>query len=120
MCGIFGFIGRSKNPKITYDLVQNLFLKTEIRGTDATGFYALQPGDGTIILDKEPVKSSDYVKRDMWTRIFAENNDVDEFIGHCRQTSVGGGPEKVNKNNHPHWSDDRRVAMTHNGKNSRV
>lgn len=116
LCGIFGFIGKSKHPKVTYDLLQSLFLKTEIRGTDATGFYALEPGDGAIILDKEPVKSSEYIKRDIWTKTFAENCDVDLFIGHCRQTSLGGGPEKINKNNHPHWSDDRKVAMTHNGK----
>jgi predicted glutamine amidotransferase len=116
LCGIFGFIGRSKNPKVTYELLHNLFLKTEIRGTDATGFYATHPGDASIIFDKEPVKSSEYVKKDVWTKLFAQNNDVDLFIGHCRQTSVGGGPERVNKNNHPHWSHDRRVAITHNGK----
>ena len=116
MCGIFGFIGKSKNPQVTYDLATQLFLKTEIRGTDATGFYALQPGDGQIIMDREPVKANEYVKKDIWNGIFHDNQDVDCFIGHCRQTSVGGGPERINKNNHPHWSDDRRVAVTHNGK----
>lgn len=116
MCGIFGFIGKGKNPKVTYDLATSLFLKTEHRGTDATGFYATQPGEGCILLDKEPVKATDYIERDIWKRTFLENDDVDMFIGHCRQTSVGGGPERINKNNHPHWSDDRRIAVTHNGK----
>lgn len=116
LCGIFGFIGRSKNPKVTYELLHNLFLKTEVRGTDATGFYATHPGDSSIIFDKEPVKSSEYIKKEVWTKVFEKNSDVDLFIGHCRQTSVGGGPERVNKNNHPHWSHDRRVAITHNGK----
>ncbi len=117
MCGIFGAIGRSKDPKVTYDLLNSLYLKTEIRGTDATGFYACYPGNDSVIYDKEPLKASEYVKqRDIWNQVFRQACDVDLIINHCRQTSVGGGPEKINKNNHPHLSDDRRVAMVHNGK----
>lgn len=117
MCGIFGAIGRSKDPKATYELLNSLYLKTEHRGTDATGFYACYPGDGEVIYDKEPLKASEYVKqRDIWNSVFKQSADVDLIINHCRQTSQGGGPERINKNNHPHWSDDRKVAMVHNGK----
>ena len=118
MCGIFGFIGASKNPKVTYDLLNKLFIRTEIRGTDASGFYAYNIGNGAIMYDKEPKKSSEYTKQDVWTKTalsFVESG-VNLFIGHCRQTSVGGGPERINRNNHPHVSKDYRIAMVHNGK----
>jgi hypothetical protein len=118
LCGIFGFIGVSKDPKVTYDLLNKLFVKTEPRGTDASGFYGCSVADGSIMYDKEPKKSSEYIKQDIWQKdvpAFIQGG-VDLFIGHCRATSVGGGPERINKNNHPHVSDDRRVAMVHNGK----
>lgn len=120
MCGIFGAIGQSKNPQVSFDLLNSLFLKTEPRGTDASGFYATFPGTGEdagVIFDKEPKKSSEYIKECAhWNKVFKSNPDVNAFIGHCRATSVNVGSEKFNKNNHPHLSDDRTVAMVHNGK----
>ena len=42
MCGLFGFIGDSNNPDLTKDLSTHLFVKTQIRGTDASGFYCAE------------------------------------------------------------------------------
>lgn len=115
MCGILGFIGKSRNPRVSFDLANALFLKTEHRGEHATGFWACERGSGSVFYDKEPVKSSIYVTRDIWRKQFA-NIDADLFIGHCRQTSPNSGHEKFNKNNHPHASKDHNIALVHNGK----
>lgn len=115
MCGIVGYIGNPKNQAATFDLVDQLMIKTEPRGDHATGFWtAIGGGDNRVIYHKEPIKSSDFVKHPLWRSL----KDVDSnlLIGHCRWTSPGGGPEKVNKNNHPHVSQDCRVALVHNGK----
>lgn len=113
MCGIFGFIGKSTNPKVSFDLANALFLKTEIRGEHASGFWGCEADDGCVVYDKEPLKSSSYINHDIWKKGFGDLN-ADLLIGHCRLTSQGH--ERVNRNNHPHWSDDKKVAMVHNGK----
>ena len=115
MCGILGFIGKSQNPRVSFELANSLLIKTEKRGEHATGFWACERGDGRIFFDKEPVKSSVYATRDIWCKQFA-NADADLLIAHCRFTSLNVGHEKYNKNNHPHVSEDRRVALVHNGK----
>jgi len=118
LCGICGFIGKSNDPKASFDLATALMVKTETRGEHATGFYACEAGAGLeppVLCDKEPKKSSLYVYGDVWKEQFSQM-DPDLFVGHCRLTSMGGGPERINKNNHPHWSEDKRVAMVHNGK----
>src|SRR6185369_659043 len=92
-----------------------LFLKTEIRGEHASGFWACEEGDGLIYYDKEPIKSSQYITREVWKKDFSSTRS-DLLLTHCRLSSVGVGHEKVNKNNHPHVSDDRRVALVHNGR----
>lgn len=114
MCGIAGYIGNPVNEKATFDLINQLMIKTEVRGEHATGFWATL-GDKRVLFHKEPVKSSVFVKHDLWKDL-EEKYTPDLLIGHCRWTSPGGGPEKVNKNNHPHVSKDCRVALVHNGK----
>ncbi len=115
MCGILGFIGRSQNPKVSFELANALLIKTESRGEHATGFWSCERGNGRIFYDKEPVKSSIYTNRDIWAVQYADVN-ADLLIAHCRLSSAGVGHEKFNKNNHPHVSADRRVALIHNGK----
>lgn len=115
MCGIAGFIGKSKDPRVSFDLMNALMVKTEIRGDHATGFWATEHGDGAIFFDKEAIKSSQYINRSIWKKDFADS-DCDLVLGHCRQSSAGVGGEKTNRNNHPHASDDRNVALVHNGR----
>jgi glucosamine--fructose-6-phosphate aminotransferase (isomerizing) len=115
LCGIVGYIG-NPNQAATFDLVNQLMIKTEPRGEHATGFWAaIGEGDNQIIYHKEPVKSTVFVQQDMWQK-HGGAPKPNLLIGHCRWTSPGGGPEKVNKNNHPHVSKDYRVALVHNGK----
>lgn len=114
MCGIVGYIGKSKNQKATFDLVNQLMIKTEIRGDHATGFWACMSDENKVIYHKEPVKSSVFVHNKLWQNLEEANPNL--LIGHCRWTTPGGGSEKINKNNHPHVSKDYRVALVHNGK----
>lgn len=115
LCGILGFIGRSKSPKTSFELANALFIKTESRGEHAAGFWACERGNNQIFYDKEPVKSTIYVGRDIWSQQFAAV-DADLLIAHCRFSTAGAGHEKHNKNNHPHASANRRTALVHNGK----
>lgn len=115
MCGIIGFIGKSLNPEVSFKLANALLIKTQPRGDHATGFWACEQGEqGGILYDKEPVKSSEYVTRDIWKKDFHKAN-CDLMVGHCRMSSIINS-EKINKNNHPHVSKDWRIALVHNGK----
>jgi hypothetical protein len=117
MCGIAGYIGVSKNPKITYEIMSALLVRTESRGLDATGFWCCQKDDGEtkgkISWDKKPIKATDYIKTNVWKNTKDMNPSL--MIAHCRQPTKMGD-EKVNKNNHPHVSDDQTIALVHNGK----
>lgn len=115
ICGIFGFIGRSKDPKVTFQLANALLVKTEKRGEHATGFWACEKENGVIFYDKEPVKASVFQHRTPWKDKFAEA-DTDILLGHCRYSTMNSGNEKFNKNNHPHVSNDKRIALVHNGR----
>lgn len=116
MCGIFGFIGKSQDNLASWTIANALMIKTESRGSDATGFWASERGDSKrVFFDKEAIKSTVYVDRDIWKNKFRESN-CDILLGHCRQCSVGVGNEKVNRNNHPHASADRSLALVHNGR----
>ena len=61
MCGLAGYIGSSKKPKISYELATALFDSLEIRGMDASGIWGTEPGNGSIIYHKEPVNSSRFI-----------------------------------------------------------
>ena len=70
MCGIAGYIGKSKRPKFTYDLITGIFDKLEARGLDASGVYGTEFGEyGKVIYHKEPTRSSDFVKQDFWLNL---------------------------------------------------
>lgn len=120
MCGIFGFIGVSKQPRVTHRLMTALAEKTETRGKEATGFWGAAGGsEGGIIYHKEPVKSTDFVKGRWWKRLEGFNPVI--LLGHCREPSKewkghDPAPPKDNRNNHPHVSDDCLTAVVHNGK----
>jgi len=114
MCGITGVIGRSKNKEVTYQLLTRLFANCESRGKDASGFWGTEINDGRILYHKEPEKSSDFVKGDMWKKVQKINFDL--MIAHARGTSSGVGGAYCNKNNHPFSSSDRSIGIIHNGR----
>jgi hypothetical protein len=114
MCGICGFIGRSKCPKITFDLATALFEKSESRGLDASGFWGTEPDDGKIVYHKEPIEATKFVKKPIWTKAIQSNPDV--FLLHARDATPGVGNASINKNNHPFVNSDYSVGLIHNGR----
>jgi hypothetical protein len=112
MCGIAGFIGVSRNKKLSNLLITELFRHLESRGTDAAGVYATTT-DGKVVYHKEPIKSSEFVKGEFWDKIQKQRFDL--MLTHARATSKGGGNAAVNCNNHPFVTADHRIGMVHNG-----
>lgn len=114
MCGIAGLIGRSKNKDVSYQLLSRLFANCESRGRDAAGYYGTEINDGKVLFHKEPGKSSEFVKKDMWKSVAKVNFDL--MIVHARGTSTGVGGASTNKNNHPFVTSDRSIGLIHNGR----
>jgi len=115
MCGICGVIGESKDPAASFEVLTQLFLKTESRGEDAAGYWGAQKGrEGAIAYHKEPGKSTDFVKKKVWRKI--SKFDPNLMLLHCRYATPGIGVPAVNHNNHPFVSADKALALIHNGK----
>jgi glucosamine 6-phosphate synthetase-like amidotransferase/phosphosugar isomerase protein len=114
MCGIAGFIGLSKDPKLTYNLATSLFKHLETRGMDAAGIWGVESGStGSILYHKEPGKSSDFIETDFWKNVEKYNPDL--LLMHARATSPGVGHAAVNKNNHPFVTENKEIGLVHNG-----
>lgn len=115
ICGITGFIGRSSHPEVTFELMTALFKHSEVRGSDAAGFWGTEVGDnGRIIYHKEPVKAVDFVKSGMWNGV--KSLDLNLLLVHARGASQGVGHAYTNMNNHPFVSADKSTALVHNGR----
>jgi glucosamine 6-phosphate synthetase-like amidotransferase/phosphosugar isomerase protein len=114
MCGIAGYIGQSKRPKLTFELITSLFDYLELRGTDASGVWGTEVGEnGRVIYHKEPIRSSDFINQNFWFKLKKIKTDM--LLVHARATSRGGGNANCNINNHPFVSQDKRIGMVHNG-----
>lgn len=114
MCGIAGFIGESKNYKLTFRLITALFEESQIRGTDAAGYWGTQTGDGVIVYHKEPIKASEFVKKPVWRDL--SNINLNLLLVHARGASSGVGAPSDNKNNHPFTSTCKSIGLVHNGR----
>lgn len=114
MCGIAGYIGKSKNPKASYELLTHLFVHLESRGGDAAGCWGTEVGEnGSIYYHKEPGKSSAFVDTKFWKNL--QKVDTNLMLIHARGASTGMGVPRVNKNNHPFVTEDKRIGLVHNG-----
>lgn len=114
MCGICGFIGLSKKPKATFEIITNLFDYTEIRGTDASGIWATEIGEeGKVLYHKEPIRSGQFIHKEFWAKV--GKFKINLLLAHARATSKGNGHARFNNNNHPFVSLDKRIGMVHNG-----
>lgn len=112
MCGVAGFIGKSKDLSKTKALVTDLFDKTQVRGTDASGYYCITENNN-IFYKKQPGPSNLLIDTDDYQSIW--ESDVVSGIFHCRAASIGVGEPANNINNHPFVSSDRKKAVIHNG-----
>lgn len=104
MCGICGLLDGTTSP-VEVDPIIEMFIETEMRGKDASGFAANV--EEKIWYYREPVKSSELVKKVKDLKIA----EAQTWIGHCRLATHG--PAKNNENNHPFV--DKGLALIHNG-----
>ncbi len=100
MCGIVGYIG----PKEAYEILIKGLKRLEYRGYDSAGVALM---DGDLKLYKSYGKVADLEKH-------VEGKDVTGTIGigHTRW-ATHGEPNHVNA--HPHYSENKELAIIHNG-----
>jgi len=112
MCGIFGIVqnGGFFGTKQLKAAVETLFLLSESRGKEASGF-AYGNKENVLVL-KSPVPASETLKSDEFKKIFIDK-DTRSFclIGHSRL--VTNGYEHFNENNQPFTKNG--IIGTHNG-----
>lgn len=91
MCAIYGFLdyGKKVSNKVLKNLIRELSIAAECRGTDATGISYVNNGE--IVTFKQP-KPAHKMK-------LYFPKDTTAVIGHNRLTTQGN--EKFNYNNHP-------------------
>lgn len=102
MCGIIGAIGKN----IDLDIIVDLFLATEPRGKEATGFWT--SATDTI---KAAKGASKFLDRKTKKKLKKGISESDILLGHCRY-ATHGKPE-YNYNQHPMESENWIVV--HNG-----
>ena len=101
MCGIFGYIGPRKNG---LELVVKGLQKLEYRGYDSWGVAT--EIDGELYIEKKVGKISE-ANTDIFT-----GKECRLAMGHTRWATHGG---VTDKNAHPHFSNDKTIAVVHNG-----
>ncbi|GAB2779609.1 glutamine--fructose-6-phosphate transaminase (isomerizing) [Rhabdobacter roseus] len=101
MCGIVAYIGHQE----AYPLLIKGLKRLEYRGYDSAG-VALLNGDGLNIYKKKGKVS------DLESEVGGRKLTATIGIGHTRW-ATHGEPNDVNA--HPHYSNDRSLAIIHNG-----
>lgn len=111
MCAILTWAGRARRgqwPEV-HDLLTEMMIASACRGTDASGFAAIDKR-GKLIADKAPMRSSRFVAVSMaWSRLSSPSC----LIGHCRAATHGSPQTGDNRNNHPFVGG--RLAVVVNG-----
>lgn len=109
MCGIFGVVSpQVRQPGEFYHFLSNLFVESQRRGTDASGFAALVNNE--FVTDKRDVSARDFTKLSRVWRSIKQGGSL-SLIGHTR-AATSGSPS-YNANNHPFHGP--RYSMAHNG-----
>jgi glucosamine--fructose-6-phosphate aminotransferase (isomerizing) len=119
MCGVLGFCGDVKEGQWgqTHRLLEAMFLASEHRGEDATGFAALTspykcPSRSRVVMAKEPIPASRFIRHNSkWRGLRHQRSRM--LIGHVRFATHGAPLD--NRNNHPHSSPGDGLHLIHNG-----
>jgi glucosamine 6-phosphate synthetase-like amidotransferase/phosphosugar isomerase protein len=119
MCGIAAVIGdvREGEWHQTHELLTELLVQSLPRGRDATGFAAVtspldHPARHRLITSKEPLPADKFVIQNPFWRQLRRLRCA-AVLGHVRAATSGSPSD--NRNNHPHFFDGKRYALTHNG-----
>ncbi|WP_250278684.1 glutamine--fructose-6-phosphate transaminase (isomerizing) [[Clostridium] colinum] len=100
MCGIVGYIGN----KDTKNILLKGLKKLEYRGYDSSGIAVLDQ-DINIVKTKGKIANLE-------EKLNLSNISGNIGIGHTRW-ATHGEPNEVNS--HPHFSNDKKIAIVHNG-----
>lgn len=112
MCGIFGLVQKEKNRN-TKRIFRDLFLLSESRGKEASGF-AIKIAD-QIRIFKTPFPASAIVKGRVFKNEFIEKdtNHGSSFVGMGHSRLVTNGYEQFDENNQPVVKNG--IIAIHNG-----
>ncbi|OJV16986.1 MAG: glutamine--fructose-6-phosphate aminotransferase [Dyadobacter sp. 50-39] len=101
MCGIVAYVGNRE----AYPLILKGLKRLEYRGYDSSGIALLENGELNIYKKKGKVS-------DLESELNGRQLAATIGIGHTRW-ATHGEPNDVNA--HPHYSNDRRLSIIHNG-----
>lgn len=101
MCGIVAYIGK----KEAYPIILKGLKRLEYRGYDSAGIALLNSGDINLFKRQGKVANLEAFAAD-------KNTSGTSGIGHTRW-ATHGAPNDVNA--HPHYSNDQKIALIHNG-----
>jgi len=109
MCGIIGFLGDNELDNTVTILLNGLYM-LQNRGYDSIGVATIENNELSII------KKSSNNTNDAFTvvkELYKDNNSISKVgIGHTRWATHG---EKSDNNAHPHFDNDNKIAIVHNG-----
>ncbi len=101
MCGIVAYVG----DKQAYPIIVKGLKRLEYRGYDSSGVAVLENGELNIYKKKGKVV-------DLENILIGQELTSTIGIGHTRWATHG---EPNDRNAHPHFSNDRNIAIIHNG-----
>ncbi|GGC65011.1 glutamine--fructose-6-phosphate transaminase (isomerizing) [Hoyosella rhizosphaerae] len=105
MCGIVGYVGHRQ----ALDVVLEALRRMEYRGYDSSGVAVLD-GNGGLAIEKRAGRLANLV-----AAVDEDGRDSlkgTSGMGHTRWATHG---RPTDRNAHPHWDVDRRIAVVHNG-----
>ncbi len=111
MCGIFGLIHKKDNK--TGKIFRDLFILSESRGKEASGFAI--KGKDNIRIFKTPFPASDLVRSKLFQKelIHSNNRSENQFVGIGHSRLVTNGYEQFDSNNQPVVKNG--MVVIHNG-----
>lgn len=102
MCGIIGYVGMENKAM---EVILEGLSKLEYRGYDSAGLALIE--NGKLFIEKKSGKLQNLKKA-----LEGKKEEACIGIGHTRWATHGN---PTDENSHPHFSQNKKVAVVHNG-----